>query len=105
LIQYSGNLAEDVGWYTVRREGGWGVIGLMLVFLQFALPFAVLLSSAVKTRPQNLAKIAAFILIMRWVDLLYLTRPAFSSTLVGGLYIADIGLMLLMGGIWMWLWA
>jgi hypothetical protein len=105
LIQYSGNIAEDVGWYTLRRHGGWGIIGLMLVFLHFALPFAVLLASIMKTKPRNLAKIAAFLLFMRVVDLLYLTRPTFSETLVGGLYLADLGLLLLMGGIWMWLWA
>lgn len=105
LIQYSGNMAEEVGWFTMRREGGWGIIGLMVVFLHFALPFAVLLSSLMKTKPQNLAKIAAFILFMRWIDLLYQNRPPFSETLLGGLYLADLGLMLLLGGIWMWLWA
>lgn len=105
LIQYSGNIAEDVAWYTLRREGGWGIIGLMLVFLHFALPFAVLLSSLMKTKPQNLAKIAGFIFFMRFVDLLYLTRPSFSDTLWGGLYIADLGLFLLLGGIWFWIWA
>ena len=42
---------------------------------------------------------------MRVADLLYLTRPTFSETLVGGLYLTDLGLLLLMGGIWMWLWA
>lgn len=105
LLQYSGNIAEDASWYAIRREGGWGVVGLMLVFLHFALPFAVLLSSLMKTKPRNLAKIAAFILFMRWVDLLYLTRPAFSTTLLGGLHIADIGIFLLLGGIWIWAWA
>jgi hypothetical protein len=105
LIQYSGNIAEEVGWYTLRRHGGWGIIGLMLVFGNFALPFLVLLSSSMKTNPGSTAKIAAFIFFTRWVDMLYLTRPTFSDTLAGGLYLSDIGTTLMIGGIWLWVWA
>lgn len=105
LIQYSGNIAEEVGWYVVRRHGGWGIVGLMLVFLHFALPFAVLLSSAMKTNPRNLWKIAAFMLFMRWVDLLYLSRPSLEGNLLEALNIADVGTFCIIGGAWLWLWA
>lgn len=107
LIQYSGNLAEEVGWFVKRGSGGWGILGISLIFLHFALPFAVLLSSLMKTRPKNTAKIAAFILFMRLVDLMYLTRPAFhgNDTLLGSLYWSDLGLLLLLGGIWFFIWS
>ncbi len=107
LIQYSGNLAEEVGWFVKRGSGGWGILGISLIFLHFALPFAVLLSSLMKTRPQNTAKIAAFILFMRLVDLMYLTRPAWTEnkTLLGSLYFSDLGLLLLLGGIWFFIWS
>jgi hypothetical protein len=104
LIQYSGNIAEEVEWYVVRRHGGWGLIGLSLVFLHFILPFGVLLSSAMKTNPRNLWKLAAFILIMRWIDLLYLTRPNLDPNLLSALHIADLGTFCLMGGAWLLLW-
>ena len=72
--------------------------------LHFALPFLCLLSSSLKVKPQNLAKLAAFMLFMRWIDLIWLTRPAFSKTLWGGLYLSDLGTMLLLGGAWLYLW-
>ena len=105
VIIYSGNVAENAIWYTVRREGGWGILGLMLIFLHFALPFLFLLSSSLKVKPQNLAKLAAFVLFMRWIDLMWMTRPTFSATLAGGLYLSDLGTMLFLGGGWLYLWA
>jgi hypothetical protein len=104
LIQYSGNIAEEVEWYVVRRHGGWGLIGLALVFLHFVLPFAVLLSSSMKTNPRNLWKIAAFILFMRWIDMLYISRPNLDPNFLSALHLADVGTFCLMGGAWLWLW-
>ena len=104
VITYSGNVAEFAVWYTVRRAGGWGILGIMLVALHFALPFLCLLSSSLKVKPQNLAKLAAFMLFMRWIDLIWLTRPACAETLWGGLYLSDLGTMLLLGGVWLYLW-
>lgn len=105
LIQYAGNIAEEVEWYVVRRHGGWGIIGLFLVFLHFALPFLALLSSSLKVYPRNMWKLAAFLLVMRWIDLLYLTRPNYQANLIEGLHIADIGTFCLMGGAWLFLWS
>lgn len=105
VIIYSGNVAENAIWYTVRRAGGWGILGLMLVGLHFALPFLCLLSSSLKVKPQNLARLAAFVLFMRWVDLIWLTRPSATNTLASGVYLADLGTMLLLGGVWLYLWA
>lgn len=105
LIQYSGNIKEEVEWYVVRRHGGWGVIGLMEIFLHFALPFAVLLSSSMKTNPKNLWKIAAFILVMRWFDLLYLSRPNLDPNLMSAVHLSDLGTWCLMGGAWLLLWS
>jgi hypothetical protein len=104
LIQYSGNIKEEVEWFVIRRHGGWGIIGLSLIFLQFALPFAVLLSSSMKTNPRNLWKIAAFILVMRWIDLLYLSRPNLDPNLPSALHLSDVGTWCLMGGAWLLMW-
>jgi hypothetical protein len=105
LIQYSGNIKEEVEWYVVRRHGGWGIIGLSLVFLHFALPFAVLLASAVKTNPKNLWRIAAFVLFIRWVDLMYLSRPNLEPNLLKALHLADVGTFCLLGGVWLFWWS
>jgi hypothetical protein len=39
LIIWSGNLPEETTWYVARKHGGWGVIAMAIVILQFAFPF------------------------------------------------------------------
>jgi hypothetical protein len=103
LIIYSGNLAEEVRWYLDRREGGWGVVSLLLIPFHFALPFLILLlGSHVKRSPQRLARVAGFLIFMRFVDLFWWVTPTFRDHF--SLTAADIGAPLLIGGIWLWLW-
>ena len=39
LIIWGGNLSEEIPWYLRRMQGVWGHVGLLLVVLNFALPF------------------------------------------------------------------
>jgi hypothetical protein len=104
LIIYSGNIAEEVPWYKDRAQGGWGIISLALIPFHFALPFMVLLiASNIKRTPQRLARVAAFILVMRFVDLFWWVTPTFRDHL--GVSLADLGTPLLIGGCWLLLWA
>src|SRR6185295_18571390 len=48
LIVWSGNLPTETPWYLERLRGGWQYVAITVVLLQFALPFAVLLSRDVK---------------------------------------------------------
>lgn len=75
IIIYSGNLAEETPWYLRRMEGGWGVVGLLLILFHFAFPFLLLLSRDIKRHARWLALIAVFVLVMRAVDLFYLIAP------------------------------
>ena len=79
LLIWSGNLAEETSWYVARNHGGWGVIALSIVILQFAFPFLALLSRTTKRSSQNLARLALLILIMRVMDVIWLIEPAFNS--------------------------
>jgi hypothetical protein len=117
VITYSGNTREEASWFFIRLKGGWGFIGAALIFLHFFLPFFVLLSSSVKVRLKNLSKIAGFILIMRVVDIFWLTAPTFYQLYNTGnpevsklpahawmsalVYLACLAGM---GGIYMWAW-
>lgn len=103
LLNYSGNSAEEAGFYVRHISGGWGIISLSLIPFHFALPFLVLLSSSVKVNPIKLAKVAAFILFMRFVDLFWWVTPTFERHI--GVSWSDFGAPLLLGGIWLWLWA
>jgi hypothetical protein len=76
LIIWSGNLADEIPWYLTRLNGGWQWIGILLVMFHFALPFALLLSRSLKRRSRTIVRIAALIIVMRFVDLFWLVEPA-----------------------------
>src|SRR6185503_4904220 len=77
LIIWSGNLAEETTWYIARKHGGWGVIAIAIVILQFVFPFLALLSRASKRSAEKLAMLAVLILVMRVLDVIWLIEPAF----------------------------
>jgi hypothetical protein len=104
LITYSGNTAEEVSWYLNRKQGGWGIISLALIPFHFALPFLILLlGSRVKRSPVRLGKVALYLIAVRFLDLFWWVTPTFRTHL--GIWPADLGAPLLIGGIWLWLWA
>ena len=110
LIIYAANIPEETPWYLKRMQGGWGIIGLVLILFHFAFPFLLLLSQDLKKRANNLAAIAVFVLIMRLVDLFYLIAPnpvvgAPHGEDHGGIEIASVLWSLVawigIGGIWL----
>jgi hypothetical protein len=78
LLIWSGNLPEETTWYVARKHGGWGAIALAVVIFQFAFPFLALLSRATKKNAQRLAMLAALILVMRVIDVIWLIEPTYS---------------------------
>jgi hypothetical protein len=100
LIIWAGNLPDEIPWYMERLRGGWGYIGLSLVFLHFALPFALLLSRDIKRNFKLLRAVALLVIFMRFVDLYWLVAPDFRKGNFGVSwmdFLAPIGL----GGIWL----
>jgi len=100
LLIWSGNLPEETTWYVARKQGGWGAIALAVVIFQFAFPFLILLSRAAKQNAQRLAMLAALILVMRIIDVIWLIEPTYSR---GNFvfnwmdYVAPIAI----GGLWL----
>ncbi len=78
MLQWYGNIPEETHWFAVRQQNGWGYVGLTLVFGHFLLPFLALLSRGPKRRPGVLVTVAAWVLIMHWVDLFWLVMPSAS---------------------------
>ena len=99
LIIWGGNLSEEIPWYLRRMQGAWGHIGLLLVLLNFALPFFLLLFRDVKRRTGSLLLVAALVLVMRLVDMYWMVLPAFGG---GNVHLTWMNLLLPcgMGGIW-----
>jgi hypothetical protein len=105
LIIWSGNVSEETPFYVRRMHGAWGAIALSLVVFHFALPFALLLSRALKRNARALARVAGLMLLMQLVDLYWLigpdlaghgeVRPAFHPHLL------DLAAVLGLLGLWL----
>jgi len=100
LIIWSANLPEETVWYVARKHGGWGVIALGIVILQFVFPFMTLLSRAAKESSQKLAMLAVLILAMRVVDVIWLIEPSYNREHFH-LSWMDIVAPMAMGGLWL----
>ena len=100
LIIWSGNLTDEIPWYMERLRGGWQWIGILLVLFHFAFPFALLLSRSLKRTGRAIVRIAALIIVMRFVDLFWQVAPSYYKT---GLHVnymdflAPVGI----GGLWL----
>jgi hypothetical protein len=100
LIIWSGNLLEEIGYYTIRYKGEhWSKFFWGLVVFHFFTPFLILLSSRVKRTPNMLAGVVFLILIVRIVDMLWTLVPSFGRTL----QLSDLAAVVGFGGIWFFL--
>ncbi len=101
LIIWGENLSGEIPWYLRRLQGGWGIVGLMLVLLNFALPFFLLLFRHVKRRMRSLMLVAILVLLMRLVDMCWMVLPAFRDSQPAWRLLWMVVLLPLgMGGVW-----
>src|SRR5829696_5496105 len=105
LIIWAGNLPEEIPYYLERLRGGWQYLSLALVFGHFILPFCLLLSQDLKKRPKLLARVAWFIVAIRLYDLIWLVAPTFNHGGSWPISLANIGVPLALGGLWVYLFA
>src|ERR1700686_434426 len=99
LIIWAGNLPEEITWYMRRLNGGWGFVGLFLVVFHFAVPFVMLISRPFKRDITRLVWLAAWIMVMRLVDLFWVIEPNFSITF--SITWLDVVVPIAMGGLWL----
>jgi len=99
LIIWAGNLPAEITFYLKRLSGGWGLIGLTLVLFHFAIPFGILLSRRFKRDIRRLAWLAAWLMLMRYLDLFWIIEANFSNTL--RFTVADVIVPVAIGGIWL----
>jgi len=100
LIIWSGNLPEEIPWYVRRLQSSWKWVGLALVVLQFALPFVLLLSRDLKRNSRRLVVVAVSVIVMRFVDLIWLTGPEFNEGAFR-IHWMDVVMVLGLGGLWL----
>lgn len=100
LIIWSGNLPEEIPWYVRRLQSSWKWVGLALVVLQFALPFVLLLSRELKRNARTLVVVAIAIVIMRFIDLMWMTGPEFHEGAFR-IHWMDVVMPIGIGGLWL----
>jgi hypothetical protein len=103
LIIWSGNLPEEITFYRSRLYGGWGVVAVIVLIFHFFVPFFLLLSRDVKRNARILPKIAIWLILMRFVDLFWLTRPEFTANALPNWL--DLATPLAVGGLWLFFFA
>ena len=99
LIIWSANLPEEITWYMTRLHGGWRILGVLLMLFHFAVPFLLLISSQIKAKVRALTAIASGLIVMRLVELYWITAPAMHHS---GLepHILDLVAPIALGGIY-----
>jgi hypothetical protein len=75
LIIWMANLPDEISWYLHRIKNGWGYVALLLIFVQFALPFALLLSRERKRVAARLIPVALIAMLGRLIDLYWYVVP------------------------------
>jgi len=100
LIWY-GNIPEETLWFLHRWEHGWKPVSMALIFLHFALPFALLIFQASKRNLIVLASVAGLLTIMHYVDHFWMVMPSFENhgPHLGWMHLAA---WLGIGGIYVW---
>jgi hypothetical protein len=104
LIIWAGNLPEEIPWYLRRLQGGWGWIALAILLFHFVLPFLMLLPASANRNPRVLGAVAALLVLMRLVEMFWLTQPVFSDgrfRLHWMDFLAPIGI----GGLWLFVFS
>jgi hypothetical protein len=79
LIIWSGNQPEEITFYRSRLYGEWGVVAVIVLVFHFFVPFFLLLSRDLKRNPRLLPKVAIWMIVVRLVDLFWMTRPEFTA--------------------------
>lgn len=103
LIIWSGNIPEEITFYHQRLQGAWGFVAVGVLVLHFFLPFMVLLSHDLKRNRRLLPVVACWMILMRILDVYWLTRPEFTSQALPSLW--DFATILGLGGLWLWFFA
>jgi hypothetical protein len=77
VVVWSGNLTDEIPWYLHRFATSWGWLGVMLIVLEFIVPFLLLLSRPLKRNVVALCCVVSLIILMRWVDLMWIVMPQY----------------------------
>ena len=101
LLIYYANLPEETIYYIRRMQpADWKVLFFANIFLNWLIPFALLLPRSVKKKDAWLLTACGIVLLGHWIDLYVMIFPAFQHSALVGL----VDLALVTGFAAMFLW-
>ena len=103
LIIWSGNLPEEIPFYINRFTGPMVYVGAFLVVGQFFFPFLMLIGMRNKRKPENFFRIAAWIVFVSIIDMVWQITPFFKVGFTWdniGWYALDFAAFAFVGGVW-----
>lgn len=78
LIWYT-NIPEETVYFTRRQSGGWAILFVLNLIVNWVVPFLALLSKHTKRNPNALLVVVVTVLFGRWLDLYVMIMPVFHS--------------------------
>ena len=75
MLQWYGNLPEEIIYYLHRWTGGWKTVSLILVLSHFFVPFLILLPRSSKTNFKILKFASIWILVSLFLDMYWMVMP------------------------------
>ncbi len=106
LLLWYANIPETTRWWAVRgaslAEGyrnSWGLLLVLLLFGHFIVPFLGIMSRHVKGNRKAMIFWTLWMLVMHYLDLVWLVMPEFGSSIVFGL--PELGTMLTVGSLYL----
>jgi hypothetical protein len=99
IIIWQGNLPRDAAWYLGHSQGGWAYLVVLIVLVQFVLPFIALLYWRVRWNPRIVAFIGLVTLAVNLVYFFWQVIPAFYPG-VFTMHWLDLAVVIGMGGLW-----
>jgi hypothetical protein len=100
LIVWAEDLLRETTWYAPRLQTSWRGLGLIVLALDFALPFTAMLFRPIKRNPRALATVCALVLTGQWLDVVWLTAPSLRVTGFM-LHWLDFAALAAQGGLWL----
>jgi hypothetical protein len=80
MLIWIANLPEETPFFTLRMQGPWRPVSIILIVTHFFIPFLALLSRKLKRNPRRLAIAGIWILAVNLLDLYWLVVPSLSPT-------------------------
>jgi len=101
LIWYA-NIHEEVVYYEIRLHGYFRPIFFVNLFMNFFIPFLLLMTRNSKRNPKSLLFAGSIILVGHWLDLYLMIMPGVVGRTASGIGLLEIGMPIAFAGLFIY---